>query len=151
MRHLSSFGSCSNVQIDELCERLDIVLPQDYRDFLLTHNGAKPTEKYLTFNSSDIISEDPDLTIGSLFGVNVDDVDDIYFWHNEFGDELPESSIMIGREDNSGFIVLSNQPNLKGIYFWDDAHILSDSSDDGNVYKISDTFTDFIKGLKLIN
>lgn len=150
MKYLSGFGGTSSSKVDTLSEKLKVDLPEDYRQFLVEHNGGKPTARYLTFSSSEILMDDSELVVGVLFGIDVDKPDSLYFWHNEHGDELPESSIIIGREDNEGFLVLINTEDDNGIYFWDNTHALDCSSHALNVYKISDSFTDFIDSLVLI-
>ncbi len=37
----------------------------------------------------------------------------------------------------------------KGIYFWDNAHILNSSTDEGNVYRLADTFNEFLNDFSI--
>lgn len=150
MKYLSGFGGTSTSKVDTLSEELKVDLPEDYRQFLVEYNGGKPTDRYLTFSSSEILTDDSELVLGVMFGIDVDRSDSLYFWSDEHGDELPDSSIIIGREDNSGFLVLVNTEDDKGVYFWDNTHALDGSSHDLNVYKISDSFTGFIDSLVLV-
>lgn len=62
----------------------------------------------------------------------------------EFGEDIPNSSIIIGHEYGSDFIVL----NSKGVYLWDEAGNVSTTTEDNQFYKIAGTFTEFLKKLE---
>ena len=47
-----------------------------------------------------------------------------------------------------GFIILVNIPKVSVVYFGDNTFELENSYEDENVYKISDTFKEFIEEIK---
>jgi hypothetical protein len=69
-------------------------------------------------------------------------------WHDEYADDLLPNTLIIGDDPGSGIIVLMNDIEMKGVYYWDHSHYFEQSSAKRNIYKIADTFQTFIDGLK---
>jgi hypothetical protein len=63
--------------------------------------------------------------------------------------DLPDEMIVIGHAMGSGMILLVNQNDWKGIYFWDNALDYKNSTEDECLYKIAGTFSEFLNGLYL--
>ena len=142
---ISKFGANSISNVRMLESRFDIRLPNDYFEFLCTVGGGvieKINNDIYVKSISDIIYVDV------LFGLNTQYKNaNIIMWTDKYLNEMPEGTIIIGDTLEHGFIVLLCSGEDAGIYYWDDTYHFSCSNDESNTYFISDTFTDFVKGL----
>lgn len=146
MINIAGFGSLSSKDIDMLEREFGVNIPNDYKTFLELYNGGIPKQNYLTFVIPDINEE---IILGVLLGLNENKNYDLFSWNREYREDMIESSLIIGTEYNSGLIVLINQVEESGVYFWDNAYMFDSSSDETNTYKLSDSFSQFIDGLVL--
>lgn len=73
-----------------------------------------------------------------------DETYDIIKMSLEFADELPTKYLIIGDEYGYDFILL----NSMGVYLWDEAENVSTTTEDNNVHKLAETFTEFLKKLE---
>ena len=118
-------------------EFLDFTLPDDYFNFLAQNDGATIDEAY--FYVKDI----EEYIMFDLF-YNIEKCIKIY---EEFSDDFPEKSLVIGRDPGGGMLLLVTTDVgdfSKGIYFYDHSHFFEASNSDCNTYFICDTFTEFI-------
>jgi len=107
-------------------EFLGFTLPDDYFNFLAQNDGD--IEEYIMFD---------------LF-YNIEKCIKIY---EEFSDDFPEKSLVIGRDPGGGMLLLVTTDVgdfSKGIYFYDHSHFFEASNSDCNTYFICDTFSEFI-------
>ncbi|MBC2196402.1 SMI1/KNR4 family protein [Listeria booriae] len=146
MHKIKGFGILSMQEITRLEKDLYLNFPEDYKQFLMNKNGGVPEENYL---SMVIPSNGEEIVLGALLGINEIDNFDLENWHKEYGDELMESSLIIGTEYGSGLFVLICEGDQEGLYFWDNGQELEGSSDEENVYRLATSFSAFISGLKL--
>ncbi|MBC1247364.1 SMI1/KNR4 family protein [Listeria booriae] len=146
MNRIKGFGSLSIQEIEALEQKVNTIFPEDYKQFLMNKNGGVPEENYL---SMIIPSNGEEIVLGALLGINENDNFDLESWHKEYGDELMESSLIIGTEYGSGLFVLICEGDQEGVYFWDNGQELEGSSDEENVYKLTNSFDSFISGMKL--
>ena len=143
---LDRFGFANEEAISILENKFEVVLPEDYKRFLLQENGGRNTAyKYKNLVRISQISEE--INIDVMFGVetNIKNAD-IEQWTSEYRDDLFPNSIIIGDTIQHGFIVfwLSNEEN-RGIYYYDDTYNLEASSDENNAYFLVRTFTEFLE------
>ena len=118
-------------------EFLDFTLPDDYFNFLAQNDGATIDEAY--FYVKDI----EEYIMFDLF-YNIEKCIKIY---EEFSDDFPEKSLVIGRDPGGGMLLLVTTDVgdfSKGIYFYDHSHFFEASNSDCNTYFICDTFSEFI-------
>lgn len=108
------------------------------------NNGGVPKQNYLTFIIPEIGET---LVLGALLGENQNKNFDLLSWNHEYKSDMVESAIIIGTEYNSGLFLIINQEEEAGVYFWDNAYVFDNSSDDENVYKLCDSFAQFLIGL----
>ncbi|MBC1645632.1 SMI1/KNR4 family protein [Listeria welshimeri] len=146
MDKISSFGSLSVKEIEEIEKELKITFPKDYRNFLEICNGGIPKQNYLTLTIPEIGEE---IVLGALLGKNDNKNFDLLSWNHEYSEDMIDSTIIIGTEYNSGLMILINQEEESGIYFWDNAYVFDNSSDEENVYKLCNSFTEFMDDLIL--
>ena len=118
-------------------EFLGFTLPDDYFNFLVQNDGATIDEAY--FYVKDI----EEYIMFDLF-YNIEKCIKIY---EEFSDDFPEKSLVIGRDPGGGMLLLVTTDVgdfSKGIYFYDHSHFFEASNSDCNTYFICDTFSEFI-------
>ena len=142
---LDRFGFANEEAISILENKFEVVLPEDYKRFLLQENGGRNTAyKYKNLVRISQISEE--INIDVMFGVetNIKNAD-IEQWTSEYRDDLFPNSIIIGDTIQHGFIVfwLSNEEN-RGIYYYDDTYEFQSSTDDVNAYFLANSFSEFL-------
>ena len=142
---LDRFGFANEEAISILENKFEVVLPEDYKRFLLQENGGRNTAyKYKNLVRISQISEE--INIDVMFGVetNIKNAD-IKQWTSEYRDDLFPNSIIIGDTIQHGFIVfwLSNEEN-RGIYYYDDTYEFESSTDDVNAYFLANSFSEFL-------
>lgn len=124
-------------QLVQLESELGHRLPEDYRVFLLRHNGGKPSLTLFTI---------PDcgealVHVFSGIGTKVD----IQKWLSEWRAEVPPGWLMIGK-DPGGNLLLADE--LGAIHYWDAARGFPASSDARNTFQVATSFTSFLDALR---
>ena len=118
-------------------EFLGFTLPDDYFNFLVQNDGAIIDEAY--FYVKDI----EEYIMFDLFY----DIEECIETYEEFSDDFPDKSLVIGRDPGGGMLLLVTTEVgdfSKGIHFYDHSHFFEASNSDCNTYFICDTFTEFI-------
>ena len=87
--------------------------------------------------------------IDVLFGFNQVRSLCLNSWYNEYGEELPEETIIIGNSINAGLILLIWQDDWKGVFLWDHCLELEQSTEEDCLYRISDNFDLFFNSLQI--
>lgn len=140
--YVEKLGRLSESQIKQLEEELSVTLPEDYCEFLKTTNGViskDDTQVYI----SDLDSK---VEIDSLFGVQPEKKWlDICHTTSLFDEDLPEGSILFGRDLLGGFFVLICGEDLSGVYYWDDKFNFEKSNEDSNAYFLTENFDAFLE------
>ena len=118
-------------------EFLGFILPDDYFNFLVQNDGATIDEAY--FYVKDI----EEYIMFDLFY----DIEECIETYEEFSDDFPNKSLVIGRDPGGGMLLLVTTEVgdfSKGIHFYDHSHFFEASNSDCNTYFICDTFSEFI-------
>ena len=118
-------------------EFLGFTLPDDYFNFLVQNDGAIIDEAY--FYVKDI----EEYIMFDLFY----DIEKCIKIYEEFSDDFPDKSLVIGRDPGGGMLLLVTTEVgdfSKGIHFYDHSHFFEASNSDCNTYFICDTFSEFI-------
>lgn len=139
------YGKLKEEELIKFQNEINFKLPDDYKEFLINFNGGVPEERYSTFLVDSIKQE---IGLQVLYGLNLEDGLDLREWYDEYQDDLLPNCIMIGHGIGFGFIILMNSQEKSGVYFWDNTFELDESSECENVYKISDTFKNFLDIVK---
>ena len=142
---LDKFGFSNNGEILMLENEFEVVLPEDYKSFLLQENGGRNTA-YRYKNLVRIPQVSEEINIDVMFGVSTNVKNgDIKQWTSEYQDDLFPNSIIIGDTIQHGFIVfwLSKDDNA-GIYYYDDTYEFASSTDDMNTYFLANSFSEFL-------
>lgn len=140
---INSFKTGVGQSVDEWEEKLNIILPIDYKNFLTQYNGAKIEEGYFFVKGLN-----KSIMLDILFGSGLDKQSlNLEFWYEEFSEDIPENSLLIGSDPGGGFILLINDGKENGIYYYDHSYFFEESSDELNTYFIADNFTEFFNEL----
>lgn len=143
--NIKGYGNIKKEEIMEFECEIGFTLPDDYKEFLQNFNGGIPEIKYSTFKLDDL---EENIGLQVLYGLNLNENLDLREWFLEYEDDMLDGCIIIGHGIGFGFVVLINNTENSGVYFWDHSFELDNSSEEENVYKISDTFKEFIENLK---
>lgn len=139
---IKPFGKITKEDIREIEELFDVVLPNDYKKFLLKYNGG--AVKLNEFNKLFLDDANETVSIDVLYGIHTDKkASDIEYWTNEYAEDLLEKTIIIGDSIQHGFIVLVCDGSNNGIYYYDDSYYFDSSNEENNVYFIADSFEEF--------
>ena len=142
---LDKFGFANNGEILMLENEFEVVLPEDYKSFLLQENGGRNTA-YRYKNLVRIPQVSEEINIDVMFGVSTNVKNgDIKQWTSEYQDDLFPNSIIIGDTIQHGFIVfwLSKDANA-GIYYYADTYEFASSTDNMNTYFLANSFSEFL-------
>lgn len=131
----------------ETAEKLaGFAFPEDLRKFLLEQNGANPE----TMDNHIILPAVKEkLGVRFLFGLTqISGTDASHFIPKELRDRrlfLPEQMVPVAKEYHGlCWICYSNMEKYKGVYAVDRMLKLKESKRDSCIYKIADTFTEFL-------
>ncbi|GAA3758392.1 SMI1/KNR4 family protein [Flavobacterium ginsengiterrae] len=136
-----SAGNDENIQIIE--SKFSISLPNDYKNFIQTNDGARIIDGYFWIEELN-----QKALMGIFYGVSVTRSINIIDINTEYFEDIPQNSILIGRDAGGAFILLLNDNINNGIYFYDHSYFFEESSDSKNTYLIAKSFDDFIKILE---
>lgn len=127
-----------------------IHLPDDYRQFLNIHNGGRPERAHRVFTfqtRSGAVSESlVNWFSGLVSRQNYSLENDI----ETYAERIPGHMLPIACDPFGNVILLDlREPGKSGIWFWD--HEKEPASiQEAGIYKIADSFTEFVKGLSPI-
>ncbi|EMS70127.1 SMI1/KNR4 family protein [Ruminiclostridium cellobioparum] len=139
------FGMATEETVRNFEQHIGFSLPDDYKQFLIEYNGGTPQVRYSTF-TVEALSEIIPLDV--LYGLGIDSEMDLQDWNDEYRSDLLSNSIIIGRDPGTGMVVLINDAEIKGVFYWDHSLFFNQSNEEENVYKICDSFQEFINQLK---
>jgi SMI1 / KNR4 family (SUKH-1) len=120
--------------------QIGCTLPEDYRSFLILHNGGQPERQIL--NVQDCES---DIIIDIFFGIEKPHAD-IQFWLNELDDDLKGAFLAIGFDPSSNALLMDKSDG--NIYYWDSARHFPCSSDEENAFWVANSFCDLLQKLR---
>lgn len=140
MSELRSFGGTSPSVIDAFERLNNVVLPADYKAFLIEHNG-----RHLTAMACTVKGLNQQVLVEVLLGIGQQQDFDLQWWCDEYSEEMPSGFVVIALGATGMYILGTGEPT--GVYFWDDAHSFRTSSEEGNTYRVAATFTEFLGSL----
>ena len=140
---INGFGAATEDECERFEKETGFNMPLDYRNFIKEYNGGIPLE-----NDNFIMLEgtDESIMLDVLFGIGdkIEEDFNIITWIEEFKGQIPNTVIPIGSEVGGGIILLSVSQKRKGVFFWDFEFGLAGSNEWNCLYKIADTFAEFI-------
>ena len=104
-------------------------LPIEYAEFLATRNGGtcRQDQTIGLSNGSEVLCD-------CLFGFNLEPAIDFQFWQHELEGELPKDCVVIGNDPGGAFFILLKDGGTWKLMYYDHAHQLPSSDDEGNTY-----------------
>ncbi len=122
-------------------------LPIDYREFLLSNNGAFPSPDCATFEEA---GRKTTSDVFCLFAIGYKRASLSLEWHHEtFSNRLPKNTLPIGRDSGGNLWLMSlRDDNAGAIFFWD--HGSFDTFDETNLEnwpKVASSFNEFLGNL----
>ena len=142
--NIIGYGNLNDDEIIKFEKQIGFTLPLDYRIFLKNNNGGVPEKKYSTFKLNKL---NIDVGLQVLYGLNLNDNLNLRVWHEEYKEDMLNDCIIIGHGVGFGFVLLINDEENGGVYFWDHSFELENTSEEENIYKISNSFEEFINSL----
>lgn len=142
---LNSIGEADVLILEK---KLGVTLPVDYREFLLQHNGGRPTEFLMNGPFGK-------LAINDLYGIGKEEgrVGDIATTFEFFDGRIPKGFISIG--DNAGgdkVLLGTDEAGVNGVFFFDHENEPANPNipweEFPNLYKLADSFNDFLEALQ---
>lgn len=134
------FGTAVQEQIETFEQRFKIALPDDFKTFVLTCNGA-------VLAGEEVVV--PELSVEVypeiLFGFLAERGLNLVTFNTEYERDLAPDTILIGRDSISNFILLETSSEDGGVYYYDHRHYFPKSSHKQNTFLMADNFTEFLK------
>jgi len=136
------FGVLSRLELEDFEKTNEIVLPSDYREFLLEFNGGVPNPNR---------NMQRDTRVSYIFGMhNGEYYASLYKHVDMFKNRLPLSTFPIASDFFGNLFIMSVHPEGLGhIYFW--AHEEEPAVQDGNYtdncYFVAYSFSEFLNEL----
>lgn len=149
MKIKDDIGEPATVEAIEAFEkRHDIRLPDDYRSFLVSQNGGRPemASRVFTFQKEDGSISD---SLVDWFSGLIESED--YSLEEDFSvyeDRIPSGMLPIACDPFGNRILLGvRTPSVSGLWFWDH-EIEPMNIRESGIYKIADSFEQFVEGLR---
>lgn len=145
MLKLNTWGQNDEAVVSNFEQQIGFSLPSDYRNFLVQNNGGRVDSQ--SFFVKDL---DQEILLDALFGITNSKARSLTlgYWLAEYGDELQEKTLIIGRDPGGRFLIYITEGEDKGVYYWDDTSFFPQSTEeDGNTYFVADSFALFCDSL----
>jgi SMI1-KNR4 cell-wall len=147
--NITGYGQATQEAINDFERYVDFEIPADYKQFLLEYNEGTTIVQQGSFY---VDALDTLVSLKVLYGIGFNEKElDLMKWHEEYKKDLHTNCIIIGSDTYAGKILLIDNDEEKGIYFWDQGWYSDPSSQDENIYKVAESFKSFIEGLKVPN
>ncbi|MGG4268084.1 SMI1/KNR4 family protein [Peribacillus simplex] len=147
MVNITGYGKATQEAVNNFEKFVGFEIPADYKQFLLKNNGGTTSVQNSRFyvNALDTL-----VCLNVLYGLDLQDKElDLQKCHEEYREDLHKNCIIIGNDTCAGKILLINNEEEKGVYFWDQGWYSDPSGQDENIYKVAESFQSFIEGLKI--
>ena len=139
--YMQCFGALDEKKISELESKLEVTLPESYRNFLKETGGGVVEQDGR--NKVLIPSINKSIAIDVFFGYGVSKNSDILYWNNMYKDEIFDNAVLIGFDVCQGYLFLTAEDDNTGVYYWDDGYTFEESDDEQNVYFLGKDFSMF--------
>ena len=136
------FGNLDSESLNKFELKLSLTLPDDYRIFLLTHNGGNP-------EPSDV--KKIESNVQWIYGIHNGE-----YWAsleeqiNTYKNRIPSKTLPVGNDSFGNIYLLSLRNNSFGqIWFWDHENESDQAADEyfENITKLSSSFSEFLNEL----
>jgi cell wall assembly regulator SMI1 len=126
--------------------RLKCSLPEDYREFLLQHNGGRPRERAFQFKLRTGVGTDSVVDwFLSIYDGEFSNLEQVL---DTFRDRLPSDVLPIARDPFGNLVLLGLGGKVRGkVYFWDHELEPDGVPNWSNIDLVADSFDRFMAGL----
>lgn len=139
---ISSCGpQLTELDITAFEKRIGQLLPADYRNFLLAHNGGVPESHVIRNN------EVGDLEVQLFYGIREEEYFDIDLLRESMRGRWPERFLAIAIDSFGDFYCLSlSGPDAGEVYFWDHEQEADpdEPATELNLFPIAKSFAEFL-------
>jgi hypothetical protein len=143
----ASFPTIDERRVIDLEETLNMSFPQDYRNFLLSHNGGHPSFDVFPIRGHPISDSS---MIQLFFGIANGEYDDLSAMFHRSRGRIPANLVPIARDYGGNLICLALSSNNKGrVFFWEHEGEAreGDQPTYGNIYLIAESFNALLNSL----
>ena len=141
---MNTFAKCTENQILAFEKKHHVRIPDCYKLFLTKINGAILEEGV----SIPVPSTSETICVDTVYGLGPGNQwIDMDYWHERHGDELPPGTLIIGNDVLTGFLLILDIPEARGVYYWDDKLNFAESTAESNCYYICDSVEEYLKML----
>ncbi|HLP84541.1 MAG TPA: SMI1/KNR4 family protein [Phycisphaerales bacterium] len=96
----------SEAEVIAFEQRIGATLPADYRAFLVTHNGGKPTTPYFSYPGADGKPDPTWVTRFGELGLSASDLNSIEYRPDYYDDDLPKDTVVIAHAASNDVVLL---------------------------------------------
>lgn len=147
MNMLKDNGGIAENILQAIEQYWEFRLPNDYRNFLLTHNGGESENTIFRF-----YDQSDGSCLVELFGIIKDNCSNLLINATYSGNRIPDNMLAIGNDVYGNLILLTTKGKDRNkVYFWD--HELEADIENGevadysNLTLIAESFGEFVEGL----
>ena len=139
----NSFKPITEAELATFEQELDLELPNDYRQFLLVHNGGVPTPDLYDFKMDSFIYEG---CVTRFLGLREGERYSFSRYLKTYQKRLPANLFPIALDLSVDLICVSTSGNDYGrVHFWDHNWEITDGKPDySNVHFVANSFTEFL-------
>ena len=144
---VNSRDSLKKKDIVKFEEEFGITLPEEYKNFLMVHNGGRPKQKIFPIQNN---PSDTHAYIDFFLCLKEKDVYEIATWINRYQLRIPHNMIPIAVDPGGNLICLSVSGTNSGkVYYWEHEYEVEGGIEpwDKNLYPVASSFLEFIKTL----
>jgi len=142
IRDSNRFGKLDLQTLNDFVKKYSLTLPDDYKKFLLEHNGGAPVPS---------TNKIPETFVQWIYGIQDEENWASLEWNIEIYDErMPSNTLPIASDPGGNQFLLSLRPDTYGeIWFWDHENESDTNAKDyfDNIRKSANSFSDFINDL----
>jgi hypothetical protein len=140
----------SVARLEVVAERLRLRLPDDYKSFLIEHNGGIPSPNTFAIQG---MEHNPRAELQRLFGIDTRVEENSISWNREvFAGRVPNEYLPVGCTPSGDLVCIGVEGARFGaVVLWDSYAIgqRSEWSRTGysNIFPVGDSFQEFLAGL----
>ncbi|MEC9291416.1 MAG: SMI1/KNR4 family protein [Pseudomonadota bacterium] len=136
--------------LERLESKVGHIHAEDYRDFILSSNGASPKDEWSNFNFKGSENGSELLMFFSLIS-SVDNASRTLEWNlSTLSNRIPSNFLPIGEDSGGNCLLLGLAPEQLGeVWFWDheEEADAGEEPDMSNMILVADSFKEFMEGL----
>ena len=127
--------------------RIGCGLPEDYREFLMLHNGGRPIERGFQFVMRN--GKHSNSVIDWFLSLHDGEASNLESCLENLEDRIPPDVLPIARDPFGNVVLIGLRGGARGkVYFWDHEEEPDSQPDWSNIDRIADSFDAFMSGLK---